>query len=476
MVISKSDYLLYLSCKNEFWLKKNKPEIVIEELSSTEENHRLDQANKIENLAIQLLTRKFPQEKIHVQSEFEVDNLTCRSDVLIEHSNGEYDLYEIKSTATVKEQHLHDASFQKMVLGKAGVNLKNVFIVYINATYVFDGELIAEKLLAIEDVTLKLSDLKSQTEALVKEAISYLETTPQLDLKSLCASKLNCPFVEYSNFEKVDYSIFDISNFRGAKMDELLELGILNIMDVPIDFSLTERQREQVNSAQQQIVTMDKKAITEIFDGLQYPLYFYDYESYQAAIPLFNGVRPYQQIVFQFSMHVLKSENANVEHFEYLSSTLKNPDKEIINSLKSIILDRKGTFIVWNETFEKTRNKELSAQNPESAEFLDWINDNTFDLMTIFSTRKYVHYGFRGSSSIKKVLPVLVPELSHSELAISEGMEASISWYNWVTENPIVRNKATRSNLLEYCKLDTLAMVEIFKKIKKEISEEKVQS
>lgn len=144
---------------------------------------------------------------------------------------------------------------------------------------------------------------------------------------------------------------------------------------------------------------------------------------------------------------------------------------ELLTTMRQQIGDT-GSVIVWCKVFETGRNTEMAKAYPEYAEFLEGVNNRVFDLMEVFSKQHYVHHKFNGSSSIKAVLPVLVPEFSYKELDIQNGATASIRWYDAVIGNmDNEQAKATYAALLKYCCLDTMAMVKIYEYVRKMLGE-----
>jgi hypothetical protein len=186
-----------------------------------------------------------------------------------------------------------------------------------------------------------------------------------------------------------------------------------------------------------------------------------DYETFGPAAPLFDGYKPYQRIVFQYSLHVKKSPDAKLEHYEYLCREIKDPTSELVESLRGVT-GLEGSFISWNKSFEMGCNNEMGARCNQFADFLNSINDRMYDLMQCFKKGYYVHKDFKCSASIKKVLPVLVPTLSYKALNIQEGGTASESWLK-VADPKIDQSAKDKlaGDMLAYCRLDTLAMVEI---------------
>jgi hypothetical protein len=214
---------------------------------------------------------------------------------------------------------------------------------------------------------------------------------------------------------------------------------------------------------------IDKNKISEFIHNIKYPLYFFDYETFSSVIPPFDGIKPYQQVPFQYSLHILQDPNAQIQHKEYLHLEDTHPGLPLLQRLKEDIGD-KGTVFVWYEKFEKGRNKELGEMFPEYGDFMQSVNNRIVDLMIPFSEGWFVDRDFFGSASIKKVLPVLVTELSYKEFAIQEGASAQRIWMETILDgkNSNTKNKIL-TDLIEYCKLDTLAMVQLYKVLQAEI-------
>ncbi|MBK8466767.1 MAG: DUF2779 domain-containing protein [Chloracidobacterium sp.] len=197
----------------------------------------------------------------------------------------------------------------------------------------------------------------------------------------------------------------------------------------------------------------------------EYPLHFLDYETFAYAIPQFDGIKPFQQMCFQYSLHTIDQPGAELRHREYLSRGNDGPPRSVAEHLRDSMSGGIGTVFVWYEAFEKGRNTEMAEMFPDLADFFNEVNAKTYDLMKIFSENLYIHPDFKGKTSIKKVLPVLVPSLSYQELGISEGMAATIKWFRaatWTSMNDAER-LTIFNDLQEYCELDTFAMVEIFR-------------
>jgi hypothetical protein len=212
--------------------------------------------------------------------------------------------------------------------------------------------------------------------------------------------------------------------------------------------------------------TIDRGAIAGFLNRLTYPLYFLDYETMSGIIPYFDGQRPYQQVPMQYSLHILRSPDAELEHKEFLHRDNSDPARPLAQQLIQDI-GTEGSVIVWFEGFEKSRNTELGDMFPEYKEAMQAINDRVVDLIIPFKQKWYNDPRFEGSASIKKVLPVVCPELSYKTLGIQEGGSAQRLWMEAVLDGTREAEKEKiLADLLEYCGLDTLAMVEIYRRLR----------
>ena len=464
--LTKTAYLAYLKCPQEFWLAVQEP-LLIAEPDTLEYEHLRQQGYAVEQ-HVKKLVQFQPSDEIAVdfQRAFQTADRYARSDVVVTHKGtGVVDIYEIKGAASVKEEHYDDVAFQKMVAENSGSTVGRCHVITMNGEYVRHGEIDPEQLFTITDVTDEVNERMDVTVRQAKEAVAYLDSVPVPSLVDYCIdNKLDCRFIKLHFPDLPEYTVFDIAFLKNDKRRDLLSQGIVAITDVPDDFPLSPKQRIQVDAARSGKILIERETIAERIASWEYPLHFLDYETFSYAIPQFDGVKPFQQMCFQYSLHTLDEPGGELRHSYFLSHGDDDPPLALAKSLKEAMSGRIGTVLVWYEAFEKTRNTEMGEMFPEYAEFFEEVNAHTYDLMKIFSDKLYIHPDFKGRSSIKKVLPVLVPDLSYLDLGISEGLTASISWFRaatWETMDEAVR-KQIFANLEEYCKLDTLAMVRIF--------------
>lgn len=467
--LTKTAYLNYLKCPQEFWLEYHDPAL-FKEPDTLEYEHLRQQGYAVQQLVKQLMQFQ-PSENHAVDFErvFQTTDLYARSDVVVtDKTTGVIDIYEIKSSASVKEEHYDDVAFQKMVAEQSGATVGRCHVITMNGEYVRRGEIDVEQLFTITDVTDLVAERMAATEQQTNDAIAYLDNVPVPSLVDYCAeNKLDCRFIRLHFPGLPDYTVFDISYLKHDKRRQLLADGIIDIADVPDDFPLSAKQQKQVAAAKSGQIVIEYEEIAKRISSWEYPLHFLDYETFSYAIPQFDGIRPFQQMCFQYSLHTLDAPGGELKHSYFLSHGEDDPPRAMAAKLQQDLSGGIGTVFVWYEAFEKTRNTEMAAMFPEFAPFFEDVNARTYDLMKIFSDNLYIHPAFKGRSSIKKVLPVLRPELSYADLGIGDGMTASISWYRaakWDTIDARERQQIF-ADLLKYCELDTRAMVEIFNEL-----------
>jgi len=486
-MLSKSSYLKSLQCPRYLWLWEHRreemktpldmgSEWMIEEGRMVEESARtLFPTGKLvksfhERGAEQ--TRAFIDDGHHClfQATALGDDLLAMADVLQFNPSREvWDIFEVKSTTQVKDGHLHDVGFQKLAFERAGYKIGNSAVIHINRDYVRNGDLDVSAFLTIEDVSAPVSEIADTVEAgtILAKKILALTEEPSLTDFPCCCSPKDCPCSLHCFPGLPPQSVFYLRGITTKKARSLYESGIRTIVGIPDGTRLNKTQEKQVLAAKQGAPIIDLEAIKKTLGSLTYPLYFFDYETFSSAIPPFENFKPGQVMPFQYSLHILRSPDGELEHLEHLAPAYGNTIPDLVAALRTHIGDD-GTVIVWNKSFEMGCNDEMGILCPTDAPFLKAVNDRIFDLMEIFTKQYYVDARFNSSCSIKKVLPVLVPALSHKDLEISEGMAASLSWYRMFgPEKSAGEREKTRQNLLEYCKLDTFAMVEIFRYLMK---------
>lgn len=468
MKLTKSLFLGYLESPLHMWLSVHsdtppKP-------PSLYDQHTMKQGYSVERLAKEFLQRKVAtQYPIGTTLTFEATltdgNYESRIDALVHDTvNNTYDLYEIKSSTTIHTEHKYDVTFQYLV-GKATLPVNKVYLVRVNSDYQRAGEIDINELFIVEDMTDHIAKKEDEVYQLRSEAwgVMRLEHEPS---DEHCFNPGTCIYPDHCFPNLSDGSIYELGRASKKQYGELIDMGVELVKDIPDTFTSNYKQRLQIQSARQNQPIIDHEAIAEELSQLEYPIYFLDYETYGEALPMYDGYKPYQQAVTQFSIHMARHlDSDDFEHYECLATEAGDPARHLATELCKVIGET-GSVIVWNKGFECGRNDELAVLCPDLDPRLKSINERVYDLMDIFKDGLYVDHQFHGSASIKKVLPVLCPELSYKELEIGEGTKAMLAWYEMVHGNLSIEEKEQiKQNLLTYCKLDTWAMVEIWRNL-----------
>ena len=422
--------------------------------------------------------------KIILQGRLEANNITCIFDVLKKakgEENNVYDLVEVKSSSSAKVEHGYDLAFQKLVLEGAGLTIRNCSVIHLNADYVRDGEINLKELSVETDVTDEVNALGELTKEKVKEAFNILELDTRPDLSPRYINKLDVVGTKwkyywmkiflYLNKDLPKTSIYNICWLNTKLIETLEDMNIEDIADIPEDLKgLNQRQLNQIQAAKSGKQTIDKGKIKEFITDFKYPLYFFDYETLSSVIPRYDGMKPYKDYPFQYSLHILDSPDAELRHEEYLHDKSSNPVPDLIKKLKKDI-GQEGTILSWHSIYEEKCNERMAEIYPEHKKFLLNMNEHMIDLKIPFSEGWFTDPRFYGSASIKHVLPALVPELAHSDLEVSEGLHARRLWTKTILDEKGTWTKEkTLKELSDYCTLDTFAMVRLFEELKRAVS------
>ena len=483
--LSKSSYCKCVQCEKILWLSKYKKDAAVagNNESVFETGKEVGELAKglfgnytdipfDEKLNIRIKkTEELLEDKPNVITEasFIYNNNFCSVDILKNDSDG-VEIYEVKSSTQIKDIYVDDATYQYFVLSNLGLNVKKVAIVYINNEYIRGKELDINQLFNIEDIIDITKQKQDEIRANIDMINNYMEVhdqdnEPVKDIGTYCFDPYSCPFWEYCTKDLPTPNVFDISGMQKRSKFKKYYEGKISFEDLEHE-RINKKYLEQIDfELNNRDPKINKRAIEELLSSLGYPLYFIDYESCQYAIPELEGTKAYQQIPFQYSLHIVKEEGTPIEHKEFLAEV---DDENIIRTFaESMIKDmpEDGSVIVYNKTFESTRNKEIGEMYPDLIPEMERFNNNIVDLMIPFRNRDYYTKEMQGSYSIKYVLPALYPddpELDYKKLSlIHKGDEASNTFLSLKDKAP-EEQKVIREALLTYCKLDTLAMVKIW--------------
>ncbi|MGV8944883.1 MAG: DUF2779 domain-containing protein [Lutibacter sp.] len=407
-------------------------------------------------------------EKIIYEAAFQFNGVIAALDILVKEKDG-WKAYEVKSSTSVSDTYVMDAAIQYYAITNSGIDLKDISIVYINNQYVKNGEININELFTIESVfdlvQEVLPKIPGQIESFKK--LIAQDEVPAIDIGPHCTNPYSCDFIGHCWKHIPKYSVFNIARLNSGKKFDLYNQGVIAFDQINLaNGSLNTNQRMQVTSELENKTYINKEKISKILEDLNYPIYYLDFETMASAVPIFDNSRPYQQLVFQYSLHI-EQENGKLVHKEYLAEANPKIDPRD-NFVKQLIQDcgTSGDVLVYNIGFEKGKLNDLIFLYPEYQNKIQSIIERLKDLMTPFQQKWVYTPEMKGSYSIKYVLPALVPELSYQDLEIKEGGTASSTFAQMVSGEFKGDIKKTRTNLLEYCKMDTFAMVKIVEKLR----------
>ncbi len=486
MRLSKSSFIRGLQCEKSLYLHKYDHNL--KDLTSSSLQVIFDQGTNIGLLAQKLFPNGVdasPENNFKViesvgktlgfinegntviyEATFLFDEVLAALDILVKDEDG-WKAYEVKSSIKVSDTYIKDAAIQYYTITNSGIDLKDISIVHINNQYVKDGELDIHQLFTIESVYDQVLEFLPRIPNEVRRLKNVIKSpeVPNVDIGNHCSDPYDCDFKGTCWKHIPDYSVFNISGLKKDKKFDLYNQGLVTLDQ--IDLGKTDLNPNQVLQVQSEVngtTHIDVEEIRNFTNGLNYPLYFLDFETIGPAVPKYDGSRPYQQLVFQYSLHIQENSTSVIEHREYLADPSQDPR---IGFIEQLIQDcgTSGDILVYNIGFERGKLNDLIEVFPKYSYELRRIVNRLKDLMIPFQQKWYYTPEMRGSYSIKYVLPALVPELSYNDLEIKEGGTASntfLSMVNGTFEGDV---EETRRQLLEYCKLDTYAMVKILEKL-----------
>lgn len=492
-MLSKSKYCSFVQCPRNLWLGKYHPEEAAEDAAL---ELKLKEGNEVGDLAMQLFgeytevtaftedgrldlsemirrTAELMQKGADVicEASFSYLGNYCAVDILRREAGG-YAIYEVKSSTHAKDVYATDIAYQKFVLSRCGVNVSGTYLVCVNSSYVFDGELDLSGLFRVIDMATEVDRKYPFVEGNIAEACRVLtcEAEPDCDISERCNDPYSCVFFGHCTAHLPKPSVFDVYSMKFKKQLDYYRRGIVSFEDLANDKPTRKNKIRslQVSHALADLPThIDRDGIREYLDGLSFPLYFLDFETMRPIVPPFVGTRPYMQIPFQYSLHYIECEGGELRHKEFLAESGVDPRRAIAERLCEDI-PRGACVLAYNKSFECSRIHELSDLFPDLCEHLRNIEGNIRDLIDPFQAGYYYNRAMGNSFSIKSVLPAIYPNdpsLDYHNLeGVHNGSEA-MAIFPEIKNMPPEKAKEARRNLLKYCELDTFAMVKVWEEL-----------
>jgi predicted RecB family nuclease len=486
MMISKSKFIAGVQCLKRLYLLVHEPEVATKGDESAAAI--IQQGREVGLLARQLFpggvevrwsgsleeairtTKELlanPEVPAIFEGTFEHQGIIVKADILQRRKENHWRLMEVKSSADFKEHHVFDVAIQKYVVSGSNVELSSVWLAHINRNYVLAGSTVdPRQFFLFRNLTDRSRNLQPELVLRLRSQYTALAMPgpPDVPTGPHCSNPVVCEFFYHCNRTKPHNYIGYLPRLNASAIEQLEQMGVESIQDIPADFELTDIQR-RVCTAVQTAQPWFSGDLNKEFETIRYPLYFMDFETVNPVIPRFSGMRPYDHLPFQWSVHVQQEPGAAAEHYEFLAMDRSDPRPAFIWSL-SEALGQSGRIVVYNEQFESQRLWELAGWLPQFAERIREIQRRLWDLLPVVRSHIY-HPAFEGSYSLKSVLPALVPDMTYEGMEVPNGQAAGLAWESMISNRVTdSERRAKRKALLEYCGQDTLALVRLLEALR----------
>ncbi len=478
-MLSKSHYLAGLQCPKRLWYEVNAPAEIPPYDAATMDI--FEQGHAVGRLARELYpggiavdrdqgswaeaaaqTRVALERRLPIfEAAFLHEGAGCFVDLLVPAEGGAWDLLEVKSTTEQKNDHLDDLAFQVWIARAAGVRIRRSFLVHLDNRYVRAGELDLERLFVRVDLTDQVEKVLPEVKLRVAQMqqVCARSSAPEKAIGPHCRKPHECRMLPICQGFLPAESVLTLYDDRSRKW-RLLARGIHDLAAIPDDVPLTDRQEIQRRTARSREAHLDEMAVRAFLNRLEYPIHYFDLESFNFAIPPFDGARPYQQIPFQFSLHIVDAPGAEPRQRVFLAETGGDPRAAFMAAAAEAI-GPTGSVVAYNAPFERGRLLEGAALLPEHRDWVDSALRRLVDLREPFRNFSYYHPDQLGSASLKTVLPILAGR-GYEQLEIQEGQAAVREFLSSVApDTPIASRARIRQALLEYCARDTEGMHEV---------------
>ena len=482
--ITKSTFLNTVACPTYGWLSHAGK---LRRLPTTTEEFRLRQGLEIGerarnsmpggilvdiagNQEAAQMTRQLmsdPSVKTLYEATFVAGDLVTRADILKRENSG-WHMIEVKSSTLDKSEFIDDMAYTTMVMRLAGVVVHRTSIMLVSKDYRLGME--PQELFKLLDHSEAVL-ARAREFADIRDSVAGAISTvfpPEADLRYECR---NCSVFDECKRDGIANHVLRLPRISNKKFRQLDALGVYSIEDIPADFSLTANQAK-VKASIEAGEPIIEAGLAAALKTVRWPAYYLDFETFQTAIPLYPDTPPYTQIPTQYSIHICSGPGQVVEHREYLAAPEQDPRRELAIGLIRD-LGTEGSIIVYSN-FEKNIINGLAGIFSDLEPALQAIIERLVDLEVIVRNN-YSHPGFGGRTSIKVVLPTMVPELSYEGLGIGDGETAMVTYARMVMgEYEGDEMERLKGELLEYCKMDTMAMVRLHEALVKEVVVEAV--
>ena len=480
MRISKTKFIAGCQCLKRLYHQVHEPELAAEPDSAAEAI--IEQGREVGLLARQLFRGGIevrsdggldqairatcelvanPTVPAIFEGVFEHGGVLARVDILHRRRDG-WRLVEVKSTTNLKDHHIEDVAIQHRVVRRSGIGLVSSSLAHVNRDYIYQGGAIdVNHFFTVRNLTRRVEKLQPKLPSILRSQFRVLgmAAPPRIAAGAQCSHPITCEFFDHCNPPVPDDHLLKLPRIHASEIAKLVARGVQSIHDIPENYPLPARLRRACTSVQSGKPWFGPELENEL-KTLKYPLYFMDFETLSPCVPRFPGMRPYDHLPFQWSVHVQREPGAIPEHLEFLATDERDPRHAFLSGLSDVLGDR-GSVVVYHQPFEEARLLELAAWIPEFVGRIEKMQRRLWDLLPVIRDHVY-HPAFGGSFSLKSVLPALVPEMSYDGMDVADGQAAGVVWQRLISDDcGEVEHKRGRKALLDYCAQDTLGLVRL---------------
>lgn len=394
------------------------------------------------------------------EASFRANGVFVAVDVLVRRGKS-WDLYEVKSSTKLKEEHLPDAAVQRHVLEASGLRVGRVFLMHLNPECTAPR---LDDLFTAEDVTEQARALDGEVVAQVRAQQKVLAgKLPDVEPGEQCRAPRECPFWARCHEELPEHHVSTLY-YIGKRAQQLVDDGVTTLHELPDDLRLTEVQARQVRAVKDNTLVVEP-GLKRALDAMEGPRAFFDLETLALAIPRWDGTKPWEGVPLQASVHV--ERRGKLVHRSFLATPGDDDPRAALGAFLAEELAGARTILAWNAPFEARCLRRLGETIPALQEPMASLSARLVDLLPVVRAHVY-HPGFGGSFGLKSVAPALAPQVDYGALDVQGGADASAMLYRlWMEELPSAEAKALRQRLLEYCGLDTLALVHLWRALQR---------
>lgn len=487
-ILSKSKLMAYRQCPKRLWLEVHRPELR-EDSAATQAS--FDVGYQVGEIAQNLydpqskgtvidphaegFDEAFARTQVLLHSSqpifeagFRTEDALAFADVMLPvktRGKTSWRIVEVKSSTSVKDYHRDDIAVQVYLACTSKIPLTAIALAHIDSAWVYPGGGNYSGLLKEQDLTDEALSRAEEVRVWITEAqqIVTKKKEPKITTGAHCSQPFECGFLAHCQRQEpqAEQPLRWLPGRFSQKLSAYIEAeNIIELRDVPDDL-LNDLQRKVKTHTVSNQVFFDQQGAAYALAQHKLPAYFLDFETIQFAVPIWKGTRPYQQIPFQFSVHRL-SRTGKLTQQAFLDLSGKDPSKAFAQALINAC-DGTSPIFVYNAAFEKTRISELAARFPRMEKQLLALNERIVDLLPI-ARKCFYHPSQQGSWSIKAVLPALCPDLSYDDLeGVQHGGMAMDAFKEAIASQTTASRKAEiKQQLLNYCELDTYAMVRLW--------------